>query len=167
MLFIIWVILMLILLVLTVVYFFIKGKEISILKYPSDWCYADWICGKDNPTSPVLKLIPILYACRIDNFTQEDGKDCVCPIQYFEDYKLDGDKLVKVNNPVGKLYFCDKSFYKTFSFEKGKVEGDDETLGRCKWETCERILNGRGQNTNDNKYKKALTYRASKLIEQT
>jgi len=58
--------------------------------YPSGWCRGDWKCGTGSSiTSPVLDMLPVMYGCRIENFTLEASNTCVCPIGFARDWELD------------------------------------------------------------------------------
>jgi hypothetical protein len=139
-LFIVCAILMLVIIVLTVLTILGRHRYYSTLAHPSNWCYADWMCGgtpadMSTSESPVLDMIPKIYACNANNFTvttaprtftfsnttdvQSDtpitiptGSTCVCPVQFIKDYTLNTTtgKLVPVPTPPATdhdYYICD------------------------------------------------------------
>jgi hypothetical protein len=72
------------------------------------WCYGDLLCGKGSErSSPVLDTLPITAACRLENFTTEGNRTCVCPIRYIFDWDL--------NKTTGKIEARTSGIRETYS----------------------------------------------------
>lgn len=121
-------------------------------------CYSDWICGGtindlSQAESPVLDFIPMIYACRIDNFVPQDfsgipgsNPDCVCPIQYINDYHLDKTvgsvklgQLIPTDpaNIKATYYSCDNSANANPSLISANSSNTEGTVGTCPATICQ------------------------------
>lgn len=120
----IWCILIIVLAILVVLVSIKRSREVEIYTIPSNWCYSDWMCGNfgaGTVSSPVLDIIPSMYACRLENFTEEGGNVCACPVHFETDYDVGAnigntgdDRYQLVPTEEGKskseLYICDNMF---------------------------------------------------------
>jgi hypothetical protein len=126
-----------------------RSRYLEAKSNPSNWCHADWICGdstasedgtfvKGQMEAPILDLIPLMYACRSENFslTDADTSDltanlvkgssnipgkvpCVCPIMLDVDYELgsnlgltglDAYKMHPAKDTKREMFICDNMF---------------------------------------------------------
>lgn len=107
----------------------------AIQAYPSNWCFGDWKCGTPGASgtmsSPVIDAIPVIYACRGENFTIKldsmgqpemttdiSGNSvpvtCVCPIGFSRDHDLDTTfgsptygQIIAKSGVTPDLFVCD------------------------------------------------------------
>lgn len=159
-LYIIWLILIIVIVVFSVLTAVNRSNEVETASYPANWCYADWMCGESTSTgkveSPLIELIPTMYACRSENFTFEMVDDekvtCACPIQYVEKYDTGGnlnktgiDRFrihPKVTPSDPSLYICDNvtAGQKVLDKDAYTVSTLNGTSGGpCRVETCETL----------------------------
>lgn len=153
--FILWCLLIIINIILIFLVATSRGQTLEALQYPLVWCYIDWLCGTGSTIdSPVLDTTPILYACRIENFTVDQKMvtsvnptgQCVCPVKFVEDYVLDNKvgsptygKLIQTTTPESSLYVCDNIANNnpaTAIDESGSPAG---IVGICSPDVCQTL----------------------------
>ncbi len=127
-------------------------------------CNSDWLCGGDinnltDAESPVLDYIPMLYACRVDNFVPKDfsgipgsNDECVCPIQFVDDYNIDtsissnkfGTLIPKNPSNIKSTYYtCDNSNNNNPALLATTAADANGTIATCPADVCKAYWTSR------------------------